>query len=176
MSARGGGRGGALAAAITFKTDKDKKSVAAYIAGHAALRAAQRVNWMKMDPEMEICKLQQQLKELGDDADLKTTEEYDCILQRFLQLEHQCKEKVQTEMNKAAKEANKTEGFTCAICFAKQPLSTLRLLVPCGHGFCVTCTSKLESDITRARSAQEQDIPGCFNCRGQVTSVLRAYL
>ena len=150
-----------MVAAYVLKAEKNQKSVAAHVAGRAALRAAQRVSWMRMDPEMEICKLQQQLKELGDSANLKTTEEYDCILQRFLQLEHQCKEKVQTEMNKAAKEANKTEVFTCAICFAKQPLSTLRLLVPCGHGFCASCMCNIHI---------------CPNCRGPKTSVLATFL
>jgi hypothetical protein len=78
--------------------------------------------------------------------------------------------------DQATGEAIKTEAFTCCICFIKHPLSTLRLIVPCGHGFCVTCTSNLEANITFARRARKQDIPGCYNCRGQVTAVLKAYL
>jgi hypothetical protein len=97
------------------------------------------------------------------------TKEYDIIIDRLKQLEVESKKK-------ATGEANKTEAFTCSICFNKQALSTLRLIVPCGHGFCDICTSNLEANIIFARRARNPDIPGCYNCRGQVTSVLKAYL
>ncbi len=160
MSGRGGGRGGL---ALALRGGKGPQFVAAHAAGRAALRAAQRVSWMRMDPEMEICKLQEQLKELHEDTAVLTTEECDYIMNRFMQLENQSNEKAANETNKAAKDANKTEKFTCGICFAKQPLSTLRLLQPCGHGFCASCTDKIEANI-------------CPNCRGPKTSVLATFL
>ena len=143
--------------------EKNPKYCAAHGAGRAALRAAQRVSWMRMDPEMEICKLQDQLKELIDDKALETSEEYDYIMNRFMQLENQSNEKAAKRTNQAAKEANMFEKFTCGICFAKQPLSTLRVLQPCGHGFCASCTGKIEANI-------------CPNCRGPKTSVLATFL
>ena len=118
---------------------------------------------MRMDPEMEICKLQDQLKELNEDAAVETAEEYDYIMKRFKQLENQSNEKAANETNKAVIDANKTEKFTCGICFAKQPLSTLRVLQPCGHGFCASCTGNIEANI-------------CPNCRGPKTSVLATFL
>ena len=160
MSARGGGRG-ALAARMAFERDKNKKASAAHVAGRVALRAAQRVSWMRMDPEMEICKLQEQLKEVNQDADLETTEEYDYILNRFMQLEKQSNEQATAVTKKAVEDANKTEKFTCGICFAKQPLSTLRVLQPCGHGFCASCMCNIHI---------------CPNCRGPKTSVLATFL
>jgi len=118
---------------------------------------------MRMDPEMEICKLQEQLRELNADTALETTEEYDYIITRFTQVGNQSNEKAANETNKAANDANKFEKFTCGICFAKQPLSTLRVLQPCGHGFCASCTDKIPANI-------------CPNCRGPRTSVLAAFL
>jgi rubrerythrin len=171
MSARGGGRGGIVASHVV-RTEKNHKFVAAHVAGRAALRAAQRVSWMRMDIEMEICKLQEQLKELNEDTAVETTEEYDYIMKRFMQLENQSNEKATNETNKAAKGTNKTEAFTCGICFAKQPLSTLRVLVPCGHGFCATCISALDAN-TRA---QGQNICFCPNCRAPINSGLQAFL
>lgn len=156
------GRGG-LAATIAFRGEKPLKTIAAQVAGRAALRAAQRASWMRMDPEMEICKLQEQLKELNADTALETTEEYDYIINRFTQLGNQSNEKAANETNKAATEANKTNKFTCGICFANQPLSDLRLIVPCGHGFCVSCTGNLQANI-------------CPNCRGPKTSVFGTFL
>ena len=114
---------------------------------------------MRMDAEMEIRKLQDQLKELNEESE--TTEEYDHILNRFMQIENQSNEKVVYETNKAAQDANKREQFTCRICFAKQPLSTLRLLQPCNHGFCASCTDKIQS---------------CPNCRVPKTSVLATFV
>jgi len=146
-----------------LKAEKNQKFVAAHTAGRAARRAAQRVSWMRMDPEMEICKLQEQLQELVDDTAVLTTEECDYIMNRFTQLENQSNDKATNETKKAAKDANKTEKFTCGICFAKQPLSTLRLLQPCGHGFCASCTANIQANI-------------CPNCRGPKTSVLATFL
>ena len=148
---------------MALRDERNKKTVAAHVAGRAALRAAQRVSWMRMDAEMEICKLQDQLKELNAETVLETTEEYDYILNRLMQIENQSNEKVVYETNKAARDANKREQFTCGICFAKQPLSTLRVLQPCGHGFCASCTDKIEANI-------------CPNCRGPKTSVLATFL
>ena len=118
---------------------------------------------MRMDPEMEICKLQEQLNELLDDTAVQTTEECDYIMNRFMQLENYSNGEAAKQTNQAAKDANKTEKFTCGICFAKQPLSTLRVLQPCGHGFCASCTDKIEANI-------------CPNCRGPKTSVLATFL
>ena len=152
-----------MAAHTAFRGEKTLKTIAAQVAGRAALRAAQRVSWMRIDPEMEICKLQEQLKELNADTALETTEEYDYIINRITQVGNQSNEKAANETNKAAKDANKTEKFTCGICFAKQPLSTLRVLQPCGHGFCASCTGNIEANI-------------CPNCRGPKTSVLATFL
>lgn len=149
--------------ALALRGGKGPQFVAAHAAGRAALRAAQRVSWMRMDPEKEICKLQEQLKELDDDTAVLTTEECDYIMNRFKQLENQSNDKAGYETNKATKDANKTEKFTCGICFAKQPLSTLRLLQPCGHGFCASCTANMQANI-------------CPNCRGPKTSVLATFL
>ncbi len=134
----------------------------------AAARAVERANFMSEDAEMEIFYLKNQLEELNEDTAVEA-KEYDIIIDRLKQLEVESKKK-------ATEEANETETFTCPICFNKQALSTLRLIVPCGHGFCDTCTSNLQANIIFARRARNQDIPGCYNCRGQVTSVLKAYL
>ena len=145
------------------RTEKNHKFFVARVAGCAALRAAQRVSWMRMDAEVEICKLQQQLKEMNEDTAVETTEEYDYIMNRFMQVENYSNGEAAKRTNQDAKEANMFEKFTCGICFAKQPLSTLRVLQPCGHGFCASCTGKIEANI-------------CPNCRGPKTSVLATFL
>jgi hypothetical protein len=142
------------------KRAKLARSAAARSAVRAAKRALECVNLMDGEYilDMVITEIESQLAEL-DDETTDTTEEYNDIIKTLKLLEMQWK-------NKFAGETNKTATFTCAICLVDQPLSTLRLFVPCGHGFCATCTE----------ATQQQDILACPNCRGPIASVLKAYV
>lgn len=85
-----------------------------------------------------------------------TTEELDDMMKTFKLLETKFKE----EAGMTTEEPNKTNVFYCGICLDVKPLSTTRLLTPCGHVFCAECVTKLS---------------GCPKCRGVIASVIKPY-
>jgi hypothetical protein len=75
-----------------------------------------------------------------------------------------------------AGDLNKGEAFTCGTCLDRNPLSALRVLVFCGHGFCEKCMAK-------ARAAYETALaedPGlsftCPSCRKHVEEGVKVLL
>jgi hypothetical protein len=132
-----------------------------------ALRAAERAAWV--NHVYEVDKLKEQVDTIYNDPDVRTHEEVDQIIQQLNQ-------KTAKDLRAATYKANATETFSCGICLSTQKLGELRLIVPCGHGFCDKCTAKLQENITRAHAHEEKDIPGCPNCRKKIDSVLKAYV
>jgi len=143
---------------VTQQNQKHAKSAAAHGALRGAKRAREFVNtisgvYISSSPIDEVKK---QLDEIDKDKNADNIEEYDDIIKSLKVFEMQCK-------NKFAGEVNTTGTFCCAICFVNRPIKTLRLLVPCGHGFCDTCTSRLTENT-------------CPNCRGLIASIFKAYV
>ena len=59
--------------------------------------------------------------------------------------------------------------FTCAVCLEECPrASDLRILAPCGHGFCWGCVGKLCAPSVTFP-------PDCPTCRAPVTSVVTPF-
>ena len=146
-----------------FKTYRTKAEGA-----RAALRAATRAN-ARLQPvgeDDEIETLEGQLDALDYESDLDHTEEYDIIKNRCRRLQQQC--------NRAAsEEGNKALSFSCSVCFDNCEMAALRIITPCGHGFCFECTDGLEAAAGK-RKAEEVD-PGCPTCRGPMGAVLKMY-
>jgi hypothetical protein len=66
-------------------------------------------------------------------------------------------------------EGNKDLEFACSICFDNEKIDALRIVNPCGHGFCSDCVDK-----HMAAAADADDGPVCPNCRAPITSVITA--
>lgn len=120
-----------------------------------ALRAAERASWIGNIYEVKY--LQEQVDAIHRDALVDTHAEVDLIIQQLNQ-------RAANDRRKAADAANKTEAFTCCVCMDRSPLSELRLLMPCGHGFCEPCM--------RAVHVQ----PLCPTCRKTINNVIRPYI
>jgi len=146
-------------ASIAKKARMDK-SLAASTAGRAAVRAIARWNGVTDDDEVDTLKAQ--IAELDDESDEDSAAEYAIIQSRF--------EALAAEYNvKATEQANAELKFACAICFENRDMHDLRIVAPCGHGFCREC---IETHMGVAAAAQAD--PVCPNCRGPMTSVLTA--
>jgi len=145
---------------ILAKRARDRMSLAASTAGRAAVRAIARWNGVTDDDEVDTLKAQ--IAELDDESDEDSAAEYAIIQSRF--------EALAAEYNvKATEQANAELKFACAICFENRDMHTLRIVAPCGHGFCLECA---ETHMGVAAAAQAD--PVCPNCRGPMTSVLTA--
>ena len=120
-----------------------------------ALRAAERAEWIGHTSEIRY--LEQQTETIRREDPIDKDTELDLIIAQLNQ-------KAARERQGAALHANSTEGFTCCICMDRSPLSKLRLLIPCGHGFCEVCMRKVHVQ------------PLCPTCRKTIDNVLRPYL
>jgi hypothetical protein len=58
--------------------------------------------------------------------------------------------------------------FICAVCLEECPRLPLRILAPCGHGFCAACVDKLCAPSVTFP-------PDCPTCRAPVTSVVTPF-
>ena len=137
-------------------------------AARAALRGAARAQarLQAVAEEDEIKTLEGQLDALDYESDLDHTDEFVIIKNRCRRLEEQC--------NRAAsEEGNKALSFSCSVCFDNCEMAALRIITPCGHGFCFECTDGLEAAAGK-RKPEEAD-PGCPTCRGVVGAVLKTY-
>jgi len=140
------------------KTARERKSIAARQAGRAAQRAINRTNAV-LDAD-EVDTLQAQIDELDELSDEDSAKEYAIIKARFAALAGEHNSKIATE-------ANKDLSFTCAICFDDCSIfacTGLRILTPCGHGFCAGCIATHMCD--------DAPISICPNCRMPITSVM----
>ena len=135
----------------------------------AALRAATRANarLQAVAEEDELETLEGQLDELDAESDLDHTEEFDIIKNRC-----RC---IQVQSNLlSAEESNKPLTFTCPICFDNYVMHALRIITPCGHGFCFHCMTKLKPTCYLPRAAEDPE-PDCPTCRGPIASVIKAH-
>ena len=138
-------------------------------AARRALRAARRADgrFQAVDEDDEVDKLEEQLNDLDYESDLDTTEEYDIIKNR-------CR-RIQVQYNGlAAVDANKELSFACAVCFDNCNITCLRIITPCGHGFCYECTDKLVA-AAELLGAPNPAQACCPTCRGPIASVIKAY-
>jgi hypothetical protein len=128
----------------------------------AAIRSARRAKecanimpnvWI-MDAPVDL--MEDHVDELEDKEEDINLEELDDIIKSLKAFELHCK-------TKYAEKENKTATFFCPVCFVNKPIKTLHLLVPCGHGFCDTCTTQNKTN-------------NCPNCRRVTDSVLKAYV
>ena len=126
----------------------------------AALRAAERAEWIGNIYEIEF--LKKQSEEIARLQSFGQEEELLLIIQ-------QLEQKAARDRQKAAASANKTEVFTCSVCMDKRPLDHLRVNGPCGHGFCKACID----GAWHAHGAPAA--PECFTCRTKVADVLKAF-
>ena len=147
-----------------FKTYRTKAEGA-----RAALRAATRANarLQAVAEDDEIKTLEGQLDALDYESDLDHTEEFDIIKNRCRRLQVQCN-------RAAAEESNKALTFACPICFDNCEIASLRIVTPCGHGFCLACIKKLETAAYRPRGPEDPE-PDCPTCRGAIASVIKAH-
>jgi hypothetical protein len=60
--------------------------------------------------------------------------------------------------------------FTCAVCLEQCTRLPLRILAPCGHGFCAGCVGQLTDHPT-----DPPEIFTCPTCRAPVTSVVTPF-
>ena len=137
----------------TYRT----KAEGARAALRAATRANARLQAVAEDDELET--LEGQLDELDAESDLDHTEEFDIIKNRCRRIQVQCN-------LRAAEDSNKALTFACAVCFDNFDIACLRIITPCGHGFCEQCTDIVHS------AARTLDCP---TCHGPIASVLKPY-
>ena len=144
--------------ATIAQAERDRASRAASTAGRAAQRAITRYDGVTDEHEVDL--LYAQIKALDDESDEDSAKEYAIIQARFSRLaaEHNAK---------AAETSNDELEFACAICFENRGMVALRILAPCGHGFCFHCT---DAHIAAAGAPAAT----CPNCRAPITSVITA--
>ena len=65
----------------------------------------------------------------------------------------------------ALRNGNHTITFDCSVCLEIVHWSDCRVLVPCGHCFCMTCCDKFE----------EGDSAKCPKCRVKITKTTKMY-
>ena len=142
------------------------KADAARAALRAATRANARLEAVTETEDDEIKTLEGQLDALDYESDLDNTEEFVIIKNRCRRLQVQCNQA-------ASEEGNKALSFSCSVCFDNCEMAALRIITPCGHGFCFECTDGLEAAKVQ-RKAEEAD-PGCPTCRGPMGAVLKTH-
>ena len=149
--------------ALDYETVRGKAEAA-----RAALRGAARAHarLQAVAEEDEIKTLEGQLDALDYESDLDHTDEFVIIKNRCRRLQEQCNQA-------ASEEGNKALSFSCSVCFDNCEMAALRIITPCGHGFCFECTDGLEAAAGK-RKAGEAD-PGCPTCRGVVGAVVKTY-
>jgi len=129
---------------------------------HAALRAAERAEWIGNMHEIKY--LREQVEIIRHEAPVNKDAELGLIV---AQLEH----KAARDRVAAGAEANVVGTFTCSICMDTLALDQLHVNVPCGHGFCKRCIGK-SRDGRDGRDGRD----ACFSCRGKVACVVQVFV
>ena len=136
------------------------------------LRAAKRAEerWQATDEDNEVETLEFQLNNLQYESDENVLQEFDIIQSRLQCLNEHFK-------RLAAKDCNKDLEFACSICMDNHKMDALRIVNPCGHGFCNTCLEKHMAAAPAAAGADDDDNgpPVCPTCRGAIASVITPY-
>jgi len=140
------------------------------------LRAAKRAEerWQATDEDNEVETLEFQLNNLQYESDENVLQEFDIIQSRLQRLNEHFK-------CLAAKEGNKDLEFACSICLDNEKIDALRIVNPCGHGFCNDCLEKhMGASVAAAAvaaAADDEDPAGpvCPTCRGAIASVITPY-
>jgi hypothetical protein len=119
----------------------------------------------------ELALLNEQLDDIAAESDDEASEECDIIKARFIAIRDKQNKQAALEANKqAALETNKELTFTCAICLDDCKLMActgLRLVTPCGHGFCAAC---IEDHMCGPAPSSD-----CPTCRKPIASVVTPY-
>jgi hypothetical protein len=169
------------ASRVNPETVRDRKLVAAYHAARVAERAVNRYNSVDDGDEIDLLKEQlENIDESEDDGNSKEPDisnERDLIQRRFeaiAQDHNACAlKKAQEALGRAATKANETLRFACAVCLDDclvRASTGLRILAPCGHGFCAGCVGQLTDHPT-----DPPETFTCPTCRQPVTSVVTPY-
>ena len=159
--AKHGARAGPAPAASTAVPYSVK--VTARRALEAAERAHARLQAVNRCDEIDA------LKDQLDDLDREPHHDHHA---EYTLIKHRC-EHLQTKHNQRAAQAINTElTFVCAVCFDNCMIGCLRILTPCGHGFCEECTVELR--VLRA-PADPDPAPACPACRAPVAAVVQPF-
>jgi hypothetical protein len=148
--------------AVAAYTARSIKSNDARHAVRAAARAIARNNAVSENDEVDT--LNEQLDEIDESEDDESSRECDIIKNRFKRL-------AKDYNNLAASKSNRELWFTCSVCLDNRLVSVLRILAPCGHGFCSGC---VEAVMTRNADGQDP-APTCPTCRGVIASAITPY-
>ena len=140
------------------RKDRLDKSDLARKAGRAAERAMRRTNAMSDDDEVDT--LYGQLDAIDDEDDDESSKECDIIRRRFEAI-------AQDHNASAAEKANVSLQFTCSLCMDNKLMSDLRIVNPCGHGYCQACIE--------AHMCGNAADTTCPSCRGPITSLISPY-
>jgi hypothetical protein len=158
---------------VAAKAARQAVLTRAHLKVSKTLRAAKRAEerWQATDEDEEVQTLEFQLDQLEYESDDGILQEFDIIRSRLHRLTE--------DFNRlAAKDANKDLEFACSICFDNNKMDALRILAPCGHGFCKECvaTHMVAAAVGAAGAVDDDpDGPVCPTCRGAIASVMTAY-
>jgi hypothetical protein len=162
----------AVAVKIAKKNARFRKSLAVSKTHRAAKRAAKRLEAVQSkDPDLELEILEEQIDRLESESDDESLKEFDVIQRRLKTLTEQYN-------RDAVKEVNKNLEFACSICMDNHKKDVLRIVNPCGHGFCAECLAKhMEAASVAALDAVNGDPAGplCPGCRGAIADVITPY-
>jgi hypothetical protein len=132
---------------------------------HAALRAAERAEWIGNMHEIKY--LREQVEIIRHEAPVNKDAELGLIVA-------QLEQKAARDRLFAAAEANVVGTFTCSICMDTLSVDQLHVNVPCGHGFCKRCIGK---SCERKDGRDGRGAPAaCFSCRGKVACVVQVFV
>jgi hypothetical protein len=149
-----------LALKVAKKNARIRKSLAVNTTLRSTKRAEER--WQATDEDNEVETLEFQLNNLQYESDENVLQEFDIIQSRLQRLNEHFK-------RLAAKEGNKDFEFACSICFDNEKIDALRIVNPCGHGFCNTCLEKHAAPpVAAGADDEDHDGPVCPTCRGAI--------
>jgi hypothetical protein len=140
------------------RTDRLSKSNLARKVGRATERATVRTNVMSDDDEIDT--LYGQLDAIDDEDDDESSKECDIIRRRFETI-------AQDHNARAAEKANVSVLFACSVCMDNKLMGDMRIVNPCGHGYCQAC---IEAHMCGNAAATT-----CPTCRGPITSLISPY-
>ncbi len=157
---------------LATKNARIRKSRAVNKTHRAAKRAAERCEAAQYSPTgAEIDILGEQIEQLEEESDDDSLKEFDIIQRRLKAL-------IQQYNSSAAKKANENLEFTCSICFDNSKMGVLRIITPCGHGFCNTCLEKHMAEASAAAAAADDEDPAgpvCPTCRSAIVDVITPF-
>jgi rubrerythrin len=140
------------------RTDRLSKSNLARKVGRATERATVRTNVMSDDDEIDT--LYGQLDAIDDEDDDESSKECDIIRRRFEAI-------AQDHNASAAEKANVSVLFACSVCMDNKLMGDMRIVNPCGHGYCQACIE--------AHMCGNAADTTCPTCRGPITSLISPY-